>query len=180
MKQLIGTFALALAIAIATPIARAQAPATEPSPDSGKTYRLTYTVAESDQGKRIGVQHFALVVLLGKRTTVRNGSKVPVVTGSYDAGKLSAESQFTYLDVGLNFDSTLKEVDDGLQLTFKVEDSSAQTQQTISGVQEPIIRQAVIEGLSNLTVGKPVVLGSLDTPASTRHLDIEVVVEPVK
>ena len=33
-----------------------------------KTYRLTYTINESDGGKRIGSQHFALIVVSGQRT----------------------------------------------------------------------------------------------------------------
>src|SRR5215471_17445698 len=33
-----------------------------------KTYRLTYTITETDGGKRVGTQHFAMVVVTGQRT----------------------------------------------------------------------------------------------------------------
>src|SRR5450756_1213542 len=49
-----------------------------------KTYRLTFTITESDGGKKIGVQHTSMVVEAGQRTTMKNGSKVPVATGSYN------------------------------------------------------------------------------------------------
>jgi hypothetical protein len=35
----------------------------------------------------------------------------------------------------------------------------------------------MLEGMSSLTVGKPVVLGSLDVPGTTRRQEIEVVTE---
>ena len=39
-----------------------------------------------DGGKRIGTQHFAMIVVTGQRTVLKQGSKVPIVTGSYNAG----------------------------------------------------------------------------------------------
>jgi hypothetical protein len=59
-----------------------------------------------------------------------------------------------------------------------VEDSSVAPQPPeIGGVKEPIIRQATLRGESLLTPGKPLMLGSVDIPGSTSHLDIEVVMQ---
>jgi hypothetical protein len=44
----------------------------------------------------------------------------------------------------------------------------------------PVIRQANLDCTSLLTPGKPMMLGSLDAPGSSRHLDIEVVLEVVR
>jgi hypothetical protein len=144
-----------------------------------KVYRLTYTITELDGGKRVGVQHFALALVPGGRTTLKNGSKVPVATGSFSTNNSSQQTQFTYLDVGLNFDASLDEASNGFKLKSKVEQSSATEEKLISGVQEPLIRQSVLEGTSFLTTGKPLMLGSLDIAGSTRHLDVEVTVEPM-
>jgi len=38
----------------------------------------------------------------------------------------------------------------------------------------------VIEGTSFLTLNKPLILGSVDILGSTRHIDIEVVMEQVQ
>lgn len=145
-----------------------------------KSYRLTFTITESDGGKKIGVQHTSMVVAAGQRTTMKNGSKVPVATGSFSTSGASTQTQFTYLDVGINIDATLNEVAGGAQLKAKVEQSSATEDKEIAGIHEPVVRQSVMEGVSLLQMGKPEVIGSLDITGSTRHLDIEVVMEPVK
>ncbi len=149
----------------------------------GKIFRLTYTIRESDAGKRIGSQSFALIVHAGQRTTLKQGSKIPIATGQYGAPNIpekasEVQTQFTYLDVGYNFDATLAL--DGQTLKSVVEQSSVAEEQSIANVQEPIIRQSVLQGTALLTLGKPLTLGSLDLPGSTRHLDVEVLLEPVK
>ena len=145
-----------------------------------KTYRLTYTITETDAGKRVGVQHFAMIVVTGQRTTLKQGSKVPVATGSYIAANSQTQTQMTYLDVGMNFDATLDEFSNGVRLNSKVEQSSIAEEKSAAGAEDPIVRQTVLQGTSFLIQGKPLILGSLDVPGSTRHLDIEVVMELVK
>ena len=145
-----------------------------------KTYRLTYTVSEMDNGKRIGLQHFSLVIAAGAKTELREGSRVPLVTGSYTAGSTSTQSQITYIDVGLNIQAALDQATDGLNLRSKIEQSSVAPEPAPAfGGQDPVIRQSVVEGTASLTPARPVSLGSLDIPGSTRHLDIEVVLEPL-
>jgi type II secretory pathway component GspD/PulD (secretin) len=145
-----------------------------------KAYRLTFTTVESDGSKRIGVQHFSMIVMAGQRTVMKQGSKVPIATGSYSAtGTTGAQTQFTYIDVGMNFDVNLDELANGVRLRSKVEQLGIAEQTSGVGVQDPIIRQSLLEGTSFLTSGKPMVLGSIDIPGSTRHLDVEVVMELV-
>lgn len=145
-----------------------------------KTYRLTYTFTEMDGSKSIGTQHFSIIVISGERTTLKQGSRTPIVTGSYDGGKSGTQTQVTYIDTGLNFDVLLDESADAIRLRSKVEQSSIADQVSGVGPQDPIIRQTVLQGTSFLTVGKPLVLGSLDIPGSTRRLDVAVVMEPIK
>ena len=152
------------------------------------TCRLTYTLTDTDSGKKIGVQHFSLTISPSSpRGTMKLGSKVPVLTGSYNSGSAGAgtQTQFTYLDVGLNLDATLTELSNGYLIASKVEQSSVaettgSTQPSGQLRDEPVVRQAVLTNTAVLTPGKPVVLGSLDTPGSTRHIEIEVVLELVK
>jgi len=148
-----------------------------------KTYRLTYTLTDLDGGKRIGTEHFSMIVVTGQQTTLKQGSKVPVATGSYSPTASASEgtqTQFTYLDVGMNFSATLDETEHGARLNSKVEESSIGEDKTISGVNEPVIRQTVLQGTSFLTLNKPLMLGSVDILGSTRHMDIEVVMEQVQ
>lgn len=145
-----------------------------------RTYRLTYTIAESEGSKRVGVQHFAMVVVSGEKTIMKQGSKVPVVTGTFTPGSVGTQKQFTYIDVGLNFDAMLDESVNGVRLRTKVEQSSIAEVKAVTDVEDPIVRQTVLEGSSILTPGKPLALGSLDIPGTTRHLDVEVMMEIVR
>ncbi len=139
-----------------------------------KSYRLTYSISEMDSGKRVGVQHFSMIVTSGQRTQLKQGSRVPIVTGSDKDG-----SQVQYLDIGLNFDSTLDQYAGGAKLSTKVEQTSVAEERSGVGPQDPVVRQTTLANTSFLQPGKPVVLGSLDVPGSTRHIDIDVVMEPI-
>jgi len=148
-----------------------------------RAYRLTFTLADSDAGKRIGVQHFSIIVAAGQRTTLKQGSKVPVITGSFQPGA-GVQNQFQYLDVGMNFDVSLSDSPGGLLLKAKVEDSAVGSPSEYGNTsgplaQEPIVHQTALEGTSIVTLGKPLTLGSVDVSGSTRHIDIEVVAEPI-
>src|ERR1700761_447794 len=90
--------------ATAPPAARA------PKPATSQTYRLLYTLSESDAGKKIGVQHFTLTVVSDYRTAeLKIGSKVPISTGGVSKdGKFDpSEYQVQYLDVGLSIAAQL-------------------------------------------------------------------------
>ncbi len=144
-----------------------------------RSYRLTYTITEIDGGKRVGTQHFAVIVLGGGRTALKQGDRVPVATGTYAPNTSGTQTQFTYLDVGLNIDASLDDAIDGVRLRTKVEQSSIAEQTSGVGPSDPIVRQTYIEGTSVLTAGKPLMLGSLDIPGTTRHLDVEVAMEVI-
>ena len=165
----------ALFVACLPAVALAQEPAPKPV---AHTYRFTYTLIVTDAGKRVGVQHFALTVSgPSSRGTVKMGEKVPVVTGSYSSdGKAGVQRQFTYLDVGVNIGATVTETASGVLLGSKVEQSSV-APGPVGFPQDPIVRQIVLDNTAQMEPGKPVTVGSLDIPDSTRHLDIEVVME---
>jgi type II secretory pathway component GspD/PulD (secretin) len=141
------------------------------------TYRLTFTITDFDGAAKTGTRHFSLVEASGQRVTLKQGNKVPVVTGKYDAGTSSAETQNTYLDVGMNFDVTVNPYADGLMMKSKIEQSSVAKEISLIGPHDPIVHQTVIEGVSTLAFGKPSVLGALDVPDSTKRMEISVVAE---
>ena len=176
-KMILG---LTLALAFGGSGARGQTNSL-PSPVQGgwKTYRLTYTLTETEGGKRVGTQHFAMIVVSGRKTVLKQGNRVPLVTGSVSTSG-GAQTQVQYLDIGLNIDASIEEsADDGVKLNTAVEQSSIAEGKSGFGTQDPIVRQAKLEGTSILTAGKPLILGSMDIPSSARRLDIEVVMEPV-
>jgi general secretion pathway protein D len=104
----------------------------------------------------------------GQRATLKIGSKIPVATGSYSAGaavttaSLGVQTQFTYLDVGVNIDMTpTVHYDREISLKMKIEISAQNGNVTISGVTEPIISQRVVEQVIQLKDGEPSILAGL-------------------
>lgn len=149
-----------------------------------KAYRLAYTLTETEGGKQIGAQHFTLIAVSGAKTTLKQGSRVPTVTGNFDLAASNPNSQVNsqvqYLDVGLSIEASLDGIGEGLRLHSKVEQSTPAEEKSGLGAQDPVIRQTTLDTMSTLVQGRPLVLGSLDIPGGTRHLEIEVVSDPVK
>lgn len=145
-----------------------------------KTYRLTYTITETDSGKRTGAHSVVLITALGQKTVFKQGNKVPIVTGTFDPGTTTENSQVQYQDVGLFIEASVDAYADGLRLRSKVEQSSLAEEKSGIGPQDPVIHQAVLEGTSVLALGKQLTLGSFDLPGATRNQAIEVVAEVVR
>jgi type II secretory pathway component GspD/PulD (secretin) len=145
-----------------------------------RLYRITYNITETDSGKRIGAQSFSLVAIAGEKTVFKQGSRVPIVTGSYDAAASIANTQVQYQDVGMNIEVTVNGDVDGLRLRSKVEQTNVADEKSGVGAQDPIVRQTVLEGTASMMLGKSLMLGSLDIPGTTRKQEIEVVAELVK
>jgi hypothetical protein len=185
MKRTIGILGIALLLSCGGARVFAQADESKSKASEKKietaptTYRLTYTLAEVDGGKRIGTQHFALTVNPLNTGRIKLGSKVPIATGS-SKPENAILTQYQYHDVGLNISARIREIAEGVSLDSNVEQTSFSEVQSSVGINDPVIRQARLENTSLLTPGKPMMLGSLDVPGSTRHLDVEVVVEVVR
>ena len=143
-----------------------------------KIYRLTYTMTEKDGGKTIGTQHFSIIVASGSRTDFKQGSRVPISVAKNAAP--GSNTEITYLDIGQEIEASLDGYLDGVRLRTKVIQSSIAEEKAGVGMQDPIIRQTTLEGTSTLVQGKPLVLGSLDVPGSTRHQEVEVLSELVR
>lgn len=140
-----------------------------------KVYRITYSIVEMDGGKPLSTQHVEVIVPTGGKTIVKQGKRVPIVTGSVDRkDNEKPESQVQYIDVGLNIEASLEGNGDGLRLHTVIEQSNVSDERSGIGGQDPVIGQTKLEGISMLTQGKPTLLGSLDIPNSARREEISV------
>jgi len=184
MKTVIGIVGTALILTCSCAGVLAQAGSgnkegsTNNEPVAPKTYRLTYTVSELDGAKHLGTQRYAMTIDTGTgNAQIKLGSRVPIATGSFNTENPAnpANVQFQYLDVGLNISARVREFATGMEVVSKLEQSGVAEEKSSIGANDPVIRQATLENTALLTLGKPVMLGSLDVPGSTRHLDIEVV-----
>jgi type II secretory pathway component GspD/PulD (secretin) len=145
-----------------------------------KTYRITYTVTEFDNGSRGDTQKYVLTAASGQRTSFVAGTKEPILTAAPDKPDSSATAQIQYIDVGLKIEATPQSSAEGLRLDSKVEKSSMAGERPIVGTQIPTIGQTVLDTTATLAEGKPQVLGSVDIPGTANRLEIAVVAEVVK
>ena len=143
-----------------------------------RLYRLTYTITDIDGGKRIGSQQFTLLVTSGEKSTFKQGSRVPIMTGTTDGQ--AANTQMQYMDVGLSIEARTSGSPDSLKIHSKIEESSLGDEKPVGAAQDPVVRQTLFDEASVLSQGKPLVLGSLDLSGTTRSQEIAVVAELVR
>jgi type II secretory pathway component GspD/PulD (secretin) len=152
-----------------------------------KTWRVTYSFTQADNGRvphipavgDVGSQHISLIVASGERSDLKQGDRVPIVTGSTASDTPQTASQIQYVDVGLSVYANIDGAADSLQLHTKIEQSSIADEKSGATAQDPILHQSVLEVTAKPTPGKPLVLGSIDVPGTTHHEEVEVTVEPI-
>jgi general secretion pathway protein D len=110
----------------------------------------------------------------GEQAKLRIGERVPIATGSFQAGvgvgataatgiiNPLVNTQFTYLDVGVNIDVTPRVHPDGdVSLKLSVDVSNVIGEENIGGIQQPVIGQRKIEHEVRLKDGEVNILGGL-------------------
>jgi general secretion pathway protein D len=116
----------------------------------------------------------------GQDAKLNIGSRVPIATGSFQAGvgvgttavNPLVNTQFTYLDVGVNVDMTPRvHLNHEISLKMKIEISQVTGTSTIGGIQQPIIGQNKIEHEVRLRDGEVNILGGLFTKVDSTTLN---------
>jgi general secretion pathway protein D len=141
------------------------------------------TAILTDSDTRI-IQNPEIRSVDGQPAKLRIGDRVPIATGSFQAGvgvgatggagfvNPLVNTQFQYQDVGVNIDITPRvHPDHEVSLKVKVEVSSVTGQSTIGGIQQPIISQRVIDHDIRLKEGEVNVLGGLINRTDTESLN---------
>jgi general secretion pathway protein D len=112
------------------------------------------------------LQNPRLRALDGQKATLKLGEKLPVATGSYTLATSStaaaAETQFTYIDVGVNVEMTPTiHADRDVTLKLSVEVSSQSGTDTIDSVAEPVISQQKADEVIRIKDGEASILAGL-------------------
>ncbi len=123
------------------------------------------------------LQNPQIRALDGQKASLKIGDRVPVATGSFQPGiggvgiNPLVNTQFQYLDVGVNIDITPRVHANG-EVTLKISmDVSAVTgQQNIGGISQPIIGQRKIEHEIRLKDGEANLLGGIMEDQQTKQL----------
>lgn len=113
----------------------------------------------------------------GQKASLKIGSRVPVATGSFQPGiggvgiNPLVNTQFQYLDVGVNIDITpTVHADREVTLKLMLEISSVTGQSNIGGINQPIIGSKHIEHVIRLQDGEVNLLGGLMESSDVRSV----------
>ena len=136
----------------------------------------------NDSTTRI-IQNPELRSIDGQAAKLNIGDRVPVATGSFQAGVGVGASaggfvnplintQFQYIDVGTNVEITPHvHPNHEVSLKVSVEVSSVTNQQNIGGIQQPIISQRKVIHDIRLKEGESSILGGLITKSDTKQIN---------
>jgi general secretion pathway protein D len=137
----------------------------------------------SDSTTRV-IQNPEVRSLEGQPAKLNIGDRVPVATGSFQAGvgvgstagagfvNPLVNTQFQYIDVGVNVEVTPRvHPNRDVSLKLQVEVSSVSNQVTIGGIQQPIISQRKIAHEIRLKEGESSLLAGLVTKSDMKQLN---------
>jgi general secretion pathway protein D len=135
---------------------------------------LSAVMGESDTKM---LQNPQVRALDNQKATLKIGERVPVATGSFQPGiggvgiNPLVNTQFQYLDVGVNIDVTPHvHADREITLKITMEISSVVGQSSIGGISQPIIGQKKIEHEIRLKDGESSLIGGIFDDSQTKSL----------
>jgi general secretion pathway protein D len=123
------------------------------------------------------IQNPQIRALDGQKASLKIGSRVPVATGSFQPGiggvgiNPLVNTQFQYIDVGVNIDVTPRVHADGeITLKLMLEISNVTSTQNIGGIDQPVIGQRRIEHEIRLKEGEVNLLGGIMEQSDIRSM----------
>ncbi len=186
MRKVMAILFLALTSTLSSGIKSAQAQESASKAGSEKpihAYRLDFSLNEFEGEKKTNSRHYSIASgSRGEREEVKIGTRVPVVTSELNANSPAVSTQFQYLDVGTHIWCSLEEHGDELELQAgsDISNIDAGQDRDIGGQPTPVVRQIKLGGSTLVTLGKPIIIGSADDPASKRQFQLEVTVTKLK
>ena len=136
----------------------------------------TASLLMSDNDTKI-IQNPQIRALDGQKATLKIGERVPVATGSFQPGiggvgiNPLVNTQFQYLDVGVNIDITPR-VHSGREISMKLsmDVSAVDSYVSIGGISQPVIGQRKIEHEIRLRDGEVSLLGGMMEDSRTKSI----------
>ncbi len=144
---------------------------------------LTANAVLTDSNTKI-IQNPEVRSVDGQTAKLRIGDRIPIATGSFSSGigtvagggvggiSPLVNTQFTYLDVGVNIDLTPRvHPNRDVSLKLKVEVSAHTSDVAIGGITQPVISQRVIEDDIRLKEGEVNIIGGLVQRTESKTLE---------
>jgi hypothetical protein len=140
-------------------------------------FKLAFVMYELDDGKRTNQRDYMMIGRTDNQASyIKVATKVPITTA-----EKGGDIQYTYTDVGLKINCSMKEqVDRRLQFHCDIEISSFIRPEQIAnatgnaGLAAPFLRTTRTDSWALLTMGKPAILTTVDDINSTKRMQVEV------
>ena len=132
---------------------------------------ISFSLLASNSDTKV-IQRPEIRVLDSEKASLKIGDRVPIATGSFQSGfGGSVNTQFQYLDVGVNIDITpYVHADNEVTLKMSLEISSVTGVQNIGGFNQPTIGQRRIEHEARLKDGEVNLIAGILNDTETNSL----------
>lgn len=164
-----------LALATLAPLAGVYAQTTD-------VYKVELTMRDAGDVSAKAGRHYTMLIDARGAGSFKIGDRMPVASGSFQPGVGGAgvnplvNTQFTYVDVGVNINCHLEPVGEGrVELRTDLDISNATPSKT-PGISNPVIGQLKLTVNSLLTPGKRTAIAAVDDPVTNHRFDIEALV----
>jgi hypothetical protein len=148
-------------------------------------YKVELNIRDGSDAAKSGRRYTLFVDGTGKGR-LRVGDKVPYATNKFQPGVAGSvnpavNTQFTYLDVGVNIDCRVRELNGRISLTADLDISTITPPVKGSGIiPNPTVASIQMNGMrAMLSPGKPAMVASIDDPVTARRFDVEATVTKV-
>jgi hypothetical protein len=134
------------------------------------TYKIDFVMHDSADASAKATRHYTLFSTPGAKVALKLGSREPVQSSS---------GQYTYVDTGVNIECSLRPAsDEKIQLTADLDLSGIvqPDKAALNNSANPTIAQLKLSMNALLTSGKPLVVGSIDDPVTSRRFEVEATV----
>lgn len=146
-------------------------------------YKVEIDIHDTGDADARTDRRYTMLLDDSRKGVFRVGNKVPVASGSFQPGVGSAgavvNTQYTYLDIGVNIECTVHEVGGkvslrgGLDLSTVVKHDGAPG---AANLPNPTIGQTKLEIEATIELGRPTVVAAIDDPVTARKLQVEATV----
>jgi general secretion pathway protein D len=132
---------------------------------------ISFSALASDSTSKV-IQRPQLRAMDSEKSSLKIGDRVPIATGSFQSGLGgSVNTQFQYLDVGVNVDITpYIHSDNTVTLKMTLSISSVTGVQNIGGFNQPTIGQRTVEHEARLANGEVNLIGGILEDTDTNSL----------
>ena len=158
-----------LLAAVLAPLAAVAQPAR-----SSTVWKADFTIKDTgDAGGKTG-RKYSLVINDRQKSVFKVGNRTPVATAVMGTGVVTANTQFTYVDIGVNIECTVAEQNGMVGMHTDLDLSGAVADRNPTG--NPTISQIKLAIDTTLTPGKPTIVAAFDDPVTSRRFEVEATV----